>query len=293
VTFKRYRHLDVQDLARLLESTHCTAQRWIVTESLFSMSGSVADLSALCDVAEAFDARVIVDEAHASGAYGNVLTRDKAHASGIFGQTRGTSLRSRHASNGHASGTLGMANYEVFNCSGLVAAQGVSNRVSVQLGTAGKALGSHGAWVAGDTDLIDWLTNACRSFIYTTAPPPATLAATIAAIELLSAQDDLPLKLHANIQHFWRALETWPEVIRPPKPIFPSHIIPIVLGENDRALAVSQALHSAGCYVRAIRPPTVPDGQAMLRLSLSAAHTPTQITLLCEMLQNMLTAHEA
>ncbi|MEB3207252.1 MAG: 8-amino-7-oxononanoate synthase [Vampirovibrionales bacterium] len=250
VSFKRYRHLDMQDLTRCLEKTPCTGQRWIVTESLFSMSGGISDLSAVCDVADAFEGRVIVDEAHASGAYG------LAH-----------------------------------RWSGLVASQGVSDRVALQVGTAGKALGSHGAWVAGSQDLMDWLSNTCRSFIYTTALPPATLAATLAAIDLLKTQDTLPRQLHANIDYFWQLMAACPQghpgLKPPPSPEARAHIIAVVLGDNASALKASDALQAAGCYIRAIRPPTVPEGEAMLRISLSAAHSKAQIERLCDVLLEM------
>jgi 8-amino-7-oxononanoate synthase len=110
----------------------------------------------------------------------------------------------------------------------------------------------------------------------------------LAAITLLKTQEALPRQLHANIQYFWQLMASWPqshpEFVRRQHQDVRGHIIGLVVGDNTRAIRLSQVLQAAGCYVRAIRPPTVPEGEAMLRISLSAAHSKAQIERLCNVL---------
>lgn len=143
----------------------------------------------------------------------------------------------------------------------------------IQVGTLSKGLGSLGGYVCGSQLLIDWLINHARSYIFSTALPPALAAAAHRALELLrhdSARCAKPLLL---AQQFTEALGL-------PEPESP--IVPLIIGENARALAASAALAEAGFWVPAIRPPTVPPGQARLRFSFTALHSQQQVEALIE-----------
>lgn len=147
----------------------------------------------------------------------------------------------------------------------------------VYMGTLGKALGGFGAFVAGDAELIDYLTQFSRSLIYTTALPPALADAMLMQLpELINPQRQAALR--ANIQ-LWHALT-------PTLPVLPSAtpIQPLLVGSSARALAISEHLRQQGFLVVAIRPPTVPAGQARLRITLTAAHQAEHITQLVEAL---------
>jgi 7-keto-8-aminopelargonate synthetase-like enzyme len=133
------------------------------------------------------------------------------------------------------------------------------------VGTLSKTLGSLGGFVAGPRAYVELLVNSARTFIFTTASSPADAAAALAALRIVrSAEGEgLESRLRANVARL--------------RPGHPSPIVPIVLGEEARALAVSEALLERGLLVPAIRPPTVPPGTSRLRVALSAAHTPEQV----------------
>jgi len=150
--------------------------------------------------------------------------------------------------------------------------------VPILVGTLGKAMGTFGAFVAGDEALIETLIQKARSYIYTTALPPAVAEATRASLQLI---DDEPWRredLRKNIQLF-RELAAQASI-----PLFESTtaIQPVIIGEVEATLRISNALKQRGILVSAIRPPTVPKGTARLRITLSAAHTQAQITRLVE-----------
>jgi len=149
--------------------------------------------------------------------------------------------------------------------------------VPVLIGTFGKAFGTFGAFVAGDTDLIELLMQKSRTYIYTTALPPAVAAATRAALRVSDRESWRREKALALSQRFVRGLVD-EGVTR--APATPTTIVPVVLGEAARALAVSRALESAGFLAMAIRPPTVPAGTARLRVTFSASHDEAQVDAL-------------
>jgi 8-amino-7-oxononanoate synthase len=153
---------------------------------------------------------------------------------------------------------------------GACAAAGLgSDAVQVWMGTLGKALGGFGAVIAGSETLIDALVNGARSYIYTTALPPALARATVVAVELARDADEQRRHLQKLIAH-WRAGANdlgW-ELLPSATPIQP-----LIVGDSDTAVALSRRLERAGCYCPAVRPPTVPKGSARLRISFSAAHT--------------------
>lgn len=141
-------------------------------------------------------------------------------------------------------------------------------RLPVLMGTLGKGAGSFGAFVAGDNDLIEYLINTARPYIYTTALPPAVAAASRASLVLIRAGQGLRESLRERITQFRNGASILGLDLMPSD----TPIQPILLGSNERALAWSAALERQGCLVSAIRPPTVPVGQARLRITLTAAH---------------------
>jgi 8-amino-7-oxononanoate synthase len=151
---------------------------------------------------------------------------------------------------------------------GLAAELGVADRVEIQMGTLGKALGASGGAICGSARLIDYLINRARSFIFSTAPPPAAAAAAAEAVRLLESGEAAPLreKLWANLASFA------PDAV--------SAIVPRIIGDEAAAVAAAERLLEAGFLVPAVRYPTVARGTARLRITLSAAHSPAQVNAL-------------
>jgi 8-amino-7-oxononanoate synthase len=148
--------------------------------------------------------------------------------------------------------------------------------VPILMGTLGKALGTFGAFIAGSDVLIETLIQRARPYIYTTALPPAIAAATRASLHIVRAETDRRTHLAALISHFKQ------HAARLNIPLLPSitPIQPIMIGDSERALLLSQTLLDAGFLVSAIRPPTVPANSARLRVTLSAAHSIAQVDAL-------------
>jgi 8-amino-7-oxononanoate synthase len=152
--------------------------------------------------------------------------------------------------------------------------------VPLQLATLGKALGGYGAVVAGDADLIGHLTETARTYIYTTALPPAQAAATLAAVKLARSEHWRRGKLDELIGRFReRAQRAGLELLDSQTPIQP-----VLCGDDATALALAAALEQSGYWVAAIRPPTVPEGRARLRVTLSALHGVADVDGLVEAL---------
>ena len=179
----------------------------------------------------------------------------------------------------HGTGVLGATGRGTLEHHGLKPAA-----VPILMGTLGKALGTFGAFVAGSNDLIEYLIQKARSYIYTTALPPAVAAATREALRLVDAESWRRERVLAHAQRFRAAaLASGLELAESNSPIQP-----IVLGSAARALAASDALWNRGIWVAAIRPPTVPEGSARLRVTLSAAHRDGDIDRLVESLAAVL-----
>jgi len=175
----------------------------------------------------------------------------------------------------HGFGCLGDSGGGCVEALGLTLAQ-----VPVLVGTLGKAFGTSGAFVAGSEALIETLIQFARPYIYTTAMPPAVAAATLASLRLIINGQARREQLARLIARFRRgASELGFELMDSATPIQP-----IRVGESDRALALSQALEQQGIFVSAIRPPTVPEGGARLRVTLSAAHSDAQVDQLLDAL---------
>jgi 8-amino-7-oxononanoate synthase len=162
----------------------------------------------------------------------------------------------------HAIGVVGP------NGAGLAAECGLIDRVEIHLGTLSKAIGSSGGFIAGASSLIDVLINRARTFIYSTAPPPAAIAAAILGLHIIGSQIGEQLR-----STLWRNHKELTVRLRRPRPeVTPSAIVPIIIGSEKQALSLSEELVERGFLVPAVRFPTVPRGSARLRVTLSAAH---------------------
>lgn len=147
---------------------------------------------------------------------------------------------------------------------------GVTEDIDIQMGTLGKGLGSFGAYIAGSREMIEYLMNSSRSFIFSTSLPPAILAASIAALEIAASAegDELRRRLEANRRLFTGNLE----VSGVNTLGSPTQIIPIMVGEAAETMNFSKALLEEGIFVQGIRPPTVPAGSCRLRCTVMAVH---------------------
>lgn len=193
------------------------------------------------------------------GEYNAMLMVDDAHGFGVLGK--------------HGGGSC-----EHFSMS--------QEDVPVLMGTLGKALGSFGAFVAGCSDLIEMLIQFARPYIYTTALPPAQAVATLAALKLLTEESWRRQALHHNIAFFRQHAAACA------LPLLPSStpIQPVLVGNNARVLKVDEQLRQRGFLVGAVRPPTVPEGSARLRVTLSAEHSEQQILQLVTAMADSLQA---
>lgn len=167
----------------------------------------------------------------------------------------------------HAMGVIGQGGR------GTVSHFGLQGRVQVQMGTLSKALASEGGYIAGSRQLISYLVNKARSYIFSTAQAPATIAAACAAISVLSGNPELVHKLQANAAWMRHKLTQAGLTVEGGG----TPILPVMVGEAAVAIRMSRELREAGFIVSAIRPPTVPPGTSRLRLTVSAAHTQAEL----------------
>ena len=219
-----YDHGDVEHLEWGLREANGRGAL-IVTDGVFSMDGDVAPLTELAELAGRYDVRLVVDEAHGTGALGP-------------------------------------------GGRGAVAEAGVEDGVDVIVGTLGKALGSYGAYVACDQRMAKLLVNAARSFVFSTAPPPPSVAGALAALSLLEAEPRRVEKLQANAAVLREALADEGFAIGEAR----TQIVPLVIGEADQTMRVCEQALERGVFAQGIRPPTVPAGTSRLRLAVMASH---------------------
>jgi len=234
-----YPHRDTDAVAVRLKAANGFRRRLIVTDSLFSMDGDCAPLPALAGLAERYDTMLLVDEAHASG---------------VFGE------RGR----------------------GLCEQFGVEESVTARVGTLSKGLGSLGGFVVGSQQLIDYLVNRARPYVYSTAMPAAVAAAAIASLDIVRDEPHRRRELLRRAGQLRTTLrENGWQVGEGPGPI-----IPVIIGDPDETMELSARLADAGFFVPGIRPPTVPDGRSLLRISLSYLHSEEMIAGLIAVLAN-------
>lgn len=240
-----YPHRDCATLETMLRDGGHFRRRLIVTDSLFSMDGDLAPLVQIAELAEQYDAMLMVDESHATGVFG---------------------------SNG-----CGVVEHFAATCPAL------KDGVHVRMGTLSKALGSGGGFVCGTQSLIDWLANRARTYVFSTAQPPATSAAAIAALDIARREPNRRESLLRNAAALRERLreDGWDTGESE------SQIIPLVIGDADRTMGLAASLRKAGFFVPGIRPPSVPEGESLLRLSLCYHHTPEMIGGLTEALAQL------
>jgi len=242
-----FAHNDMDDLEDKLKwaatrSRHpspVSGQILVVTESVFSMDGDAAPLREMAALKEKYGAWLMVDEAHATG---------------LYGETR----------------------------RGRAEEAGVGDRIEIQMGTLGKAVGAAGGYICGSRGLIDFLSNRARSFIFSTAPVPASAAAATAGIRFIQSKagDDRRNRLWQRVQQLNLKLKTQNST-------FAGAIIPVAIGDEARAVTVASALREQGIFVPAVRYPTVARGLARLRVTLTATHTADDVSTLVSALQSI------
>ena len=166
---------------------------------------------------------------------------DEAHATGVFGPKGG----------------------------GLVEDLGLTGQVDIQMGTLGKALGCVGAFVAGSHELIDWLVNRARSFVYTTAIPPAVASSVLAALDIVEREPERRQRLWDNTAFLSAGLQTLGYTLGDSR----SQILPVIIGDARATMLVANAILRHGVFAHGIRPPTVPEGSSRIRVTPMATHT--------------------
>lgn len=230
-----YPHSDIGQLAALLQQSLAKdhGRRLIVTDSLFSMDGDLALLVELVALAKRYDCMLLIDEAHATG---------------VFGERGRGVAESLHCEAG----------------------------IHVRVGTLSKALGSAGGFVSGPRKLINWLANRARPYVFSTASPPAVSAAALAALDIVRDEPQRRKSLLERSALLRENLKAQGWHIGSSA----SQIIPLIVSESSRAVALSATLREQGLLAPAIRPPSVPVGQARVRLSVSAGHTDDMISRL-------------
>jgi 8-amino-7-oxononanoate synthase len=167
----------------------------------------------------------------------------------------------------HATGVLGPGGR------GAVAQAGLQGEVDVVVGTLGKALGSYGAYVCAEEEMVRYLVNTARALIFSTAPPPPAIAGALAALELLQERPHRVQRLHSNA----RALRSALAVEGMPVQETEMHIVPLIVGDEHAAMSLCEALLARGVFAQAIRPPTVAPGTSRLRLAVMASHTAEEL----------------
>ena len=232
----RYKNNDMDDLEAQLMAAKDARRKLIVTDGVFSMDGYLANLSAICDLADEHDALVMVDDSHAVGFMGK-----------------------------HGRGT-----HEH---------QGVMGRIDILTGTLGKALGgASGGYTSGRAEIIEYLRQRSRPYLFSNTVAPSIVAGSIKAIELLTESTELRDQLEANTRFFREEISSSGfEILQGEHPI-----TPIMLDDALLASKVADAMLEKNIYVVSFSYPVVPQGKARIRTQISAAHTQADLTFAIE-----------
>jgi len=229
----RYLHNDMNDLEKKLREAAGARFRLIATDGVFSMDGTIANLPGICELAEKYDALVMVDDSHAVGVLG---------AGG-----RGT--------------------HEHHN---------VMDRIDIITGTMGKALGgASGGYTSGRREIVEMLRQRSRPYLFSNTLAPSIVGASLKALELLSESSEPRDRLMRNTRRFRSGMKERGFDIRPGE----HPIVPIMLGDATLAQEMADRLLDEGIYVIGFFYPVVPQGQARIRVQLSAAHSPEDVEL--------------
>jgi glycine C-acetyltransferase len=232
----RYRNNDMADLEAQLAEAKGARRILIVTDGVFSMDGYLANLPAICDLAEEHKALVMVDDSHAVGFMG----------------THGRGTHEHHD---------------------------VMGRIDIITGTLGKALGgASGGYTSGRAEIIEYLRQRSRPYLFSNTVAPSIVAGSIKAIDLLNQSTELRDRLEANTKFFREQMaDTGFEILPGTHPI-----APIMLGDAALAAKVADAMLEKGVYVIGFSYPVVPQGKARIRTQISAAHTEEDLTFAIE-----------
>ncbi|MFC1594796.1 aminotransferase class I/II-fold pyridoxal phosphate-dependent enzyme, partial [Candidatus Omnitrophota bacterium] len=222
------------------ENSPIEKKKLIVTDTVFSMDGDTAGLSDIVELARRYNCLVMVDEAHATGAFG----------------PKGN---------------------------GMAADLGLTSAIDIHMGTLSKAIGTHGAYVCGSKELIDFLVNFSRPFIYTTALPAAIAAASLQAIDIIESEPELRVRLWDNVSFLKDGLKGLGfDTLESNSPI-----IPVVVNDAQLTMKMSAMLFEHGVFIQGIRPPTVAKGQSRLRITVTAAHTQDDLAFALEKIKTI------
>jgi len=232
----RYANNDMADLENCLQQAQGARTRLIATDGVFSMDGILANLRAICDLADRYQALVMVDDSHSTG----------------FMAARGRGTPDQ--------------------C-------GVADRIDLLSGTLGKALGGgSGGYLAARKELIEWLRQRSRPYLFSNSIPPVVAFVSLAVLELLEVAPELRARLFENTRYFRSGLERAGFELRPGE----HPIIPVMLGDAALAGRMADQLLARGVYVIGFSYPVVPKGQARIRTQMSAALTREQLDLAVE-----------
>jgi glycine C-acetyltransferase len=227
----RYKNANMDELEQQLKDAAGCRFRLIATDGVFSMDGSITPLDRICDLADRYDAMVMVDDSHATGFVGP---------------------------NGRGSAEH----------------HGVLNRIDIITSTLGKTLGgAAGGFTCASAEVVDYLRQRSRPYLFSNALPPPIACAALKAVELIGQSADLRERLYANTNKLRSALEGAGFTIKPGR----HPILPVMLGDAALASKMADKLLERRIYVIGFSFPVVPHGQARIRIQVSAAHTPDQL----------------
>lgn len=246
---KIFRHNDIKHLESILESIPPDQPRLIVFESIYSISGTVAPVKEILQLAKKFNALTYVDEVHAVGLYG-------VSGAGILEQE-----------------------------ARLPDGQGLQDEIDIINGTLSKAIGVLGGYIAASAILVDFIRSFGSGFIFTTSLPPAICSAADKSIQLIQQNPEWRTLFHANVQKLRENLQMQGVEFRTNE----SHITPVPVRDAKRCREVAHTLlHSQGIYLQPINFPTVPKGEECLRIIITAKHQPKHINHLAYSLNKIL-----
>ncbi|HWX80276.1 MAG TPA: glycine C-acetyltransferase [Steroidobacteraceae bacterium] len=227
----RYANNDLNELEQALKDSKDARVRLIATDGVFSMDGSIARLHEICDLADAHDALVMVDDSHATGFIGS----------------------------------RGRGSHEL---------RGVIGRIDILTGTLGKALGgASGGFVAARKEIVAWLRQRSRPYLFSNSIAPAVAAASIRVLDLLESSSQLRDRLHANARYFRERMQALGFDLIPGE----HPIVPVMLGDAPLAVRLAERMQAEGIYVVAFSFPVVPHGKARIRTQMNAAHSTQQL----------------
>lgn len=236
--FKRYKHNNIKDLEKNLILSNTNNHNLIITDSLFSMDGDIANLKQLNKKAKQYNMNILVDEAHALGVYG-------------------------------------------CNGNGIINSLSLNNKNNIfTTGTFGKAVGTFGAFFSGKEDIVEYVLQKSRSYIYSTSLPVSAVEATRKSLKIIQKEDWRRDKLFSLINYFKKNVKS----IRYDTLNSSSQIQGIIIGDAKKTIEISNELFKKNIYIPSIRPPTVEEGKSRLRISLTVDHSKADIDYLLNIL---------